>query len=76
VREQARANGITEIIEKAGGKVLADTCMVVAPLEEMGIKFIMTNSAKAATYLPSHQGAIVQFGTTEQCVRAALEERF
>ncbi|HEX9971682.1 MAG TPA: aconitase X catalytic domain-containing protein [bacterium] len=76
VREEARANGILEIIEKASGKVLADTCMVVAPLEEMGIKFIVTNSAKAATYLPSHQGAIVHFGTTEQCINAAIQGKW
>ncbi|UCE04849.1 MAG: DUF521 domain-containing protein, partial [bacterium] len=76
VREQARASGIIEIIENAGGSVLADTCMVVAPLEEMGIKYIVTNSAKAATYLPSHQAAIVHFGTTEQCIQAAIEGHF
>ena len=73
VREDARANGILARIEKAGGSVLADTCMVVAPLEEMGIKFIATNSAKAATYLPSHQAAIVRYGTTEQCINAAIQ---
>ncbi len=76
VREDARANGILEIIEKAGGKILADTCMVVAPLEEMGIKFIATNSAKAATYLPSHQAAVVHFGTTERCIQAAINGYF
>jgi predicted aconitase len=76
VREEARANGLIKIIEKAGGRVLADTCMVVAPLEEMGIKYIATNSAKAATYLPSHQAAVVHFGTTEQCILAAMEGRF
>jgi predicted aconitase len=76
VREDARANGTLEIIENAGGTILADTCMVVAPLEEMGIKFIVTNSAKAATYLPSHQAAVVHFGTTEQCIQAAIKGHF
>jgi predicted aconitase len=76
VREDARADGILKIIETAGGKILADTCMVVAPLEEMGIKFIMTNSAKAATYLPSHQAAVVHFGTTEQCIQTAIKGQF
>ncbi|MCI0493684.1 aconitase X catalytic domain-containing protein [candidate division KSB1 bacterium] len=76
VRGDARANGILDIIEQAGGRVLADTCMVVAPLEEMGIKHIATNSAKAATYLPSHQGAIVHFGTTEQCISAAIQGKW
>jgi len=76
VREDARAQGILDTIERAGGRVLADTCMVVAPLEEMGIKFIATNSAKAATYLPSHLGAVVHFGTTEQCIQAAINGHF
>jgi len=76
VREEARTAGVLEIIENAGAKVLADTCMVVAPLEDMGIKYIVTNSAKAAAYLPSHQGAIVYFVTTEQCIQAAIEGHF
>lgn len=76
IREDARAHGLVDAIERAGGRVLADTCMVVAPLEEMGIKYIVTNSAKAATYLPSHQAAVVRFGTTEQCIRAAIKRTF
>jgi len=73
VREAAREVGITQALERAGARVLADTCMVVAPLEEMGFKYIATNSAKAATYLPSHQNALVYFGTTDQCIQAAIE---
>ena len=30
--------GYTKIIEKAGGQVVCDTCMVVAPIEEMDFK--------------------------------------
>lgn len=45
--------GYTAIIESAGGKVIADTCMVVCPLEEMGYKATGTNSGKAAHYLAS-----------------------
>ncbi|MFZ5515169.1 MAG: aconitase X [Candidatus Zhuqueibacterota bacterium] len=73
VRGQARSQGLASQIEQAGGRILADTCMVVAPLAEMGIRFIGTNSAKAATYLPSHQGIITHFGTTEQCIESAVE---
>ena len=29
--------GYTETIEKAGGKMVCDTCMVVAPIEELGL---------------------------------------
>lgn len=76
VREQARAKNLVAMIEQAGGRVLADTCMVVAPLEEMGIKHIVTNSVKAAVYLPAHQSAIVHLGTSEQCIAAALSGRW
>ncbi len=51
-KEAATRMGVTEIIEKAGGKVVADTCTVVSPIERMGYKTIGVNSGKAANYLP------------------------
>lgn len=42
-----------EIFEKFGAKVWYDTCMVVSPLEELGIRKVTTNSTKAAKYLKS-----------------------
>jgi predicted aconitase len=44
--------GFTDIINKAGGKVVADTCMVVSPIKKMGFKITGVNSGKAANYLP------------------------
>jgi hypothetical protein len=52
VKEAANRMGFTQIIEDAGGKVVADTCMVVAPIENMGYKTTAVNSGKAANYLP------------------------
>ncbi|OGD52626.1 hypothetical protein A3K80_03985 [Candidatus Bathyarchaeota archaeon RBG_13_38_9] len=49
----AKSKGYIDKIEKAGGRVLKDTCMVVTPLERMGISRVMTNSSKAAYYLPT-----------------------
>lgn len=37
---------------KPGGKIVADTCMVVSPIESMGYKTTAVNSGKAANYLP------------------------
>ncbi len=51
-KEAATRMGFTEIIEKAGGKVVADTCTVVSPIERMGYKITGVNSGKAANYLP------------------------
>ena len=59
-------------IEAAGGRVVADTCMVVAPVEQLGFRTMATNSAKMAFYARSHSGLQVRFGTIEQCVEAAL----
>jgi hypothetical protein len=58
-------------IEAAGGHVVADTCLVVAPMHELGFRSMATNSAKMASYTPSHSGLEVRFGTLEQCIRAA-----
>ena len=72
VRERAEREGLVAPIEAAGGHVFADTCLVVAPMEELGFKAMATNSAKAAFYAPSHSGLQCRFGTLEQCIAAAL----
>ncbi|MEW5996551.1 MAG: aconitase X catalytic domain-containing protein [Candidatus Micrarchaeota archaeon] len=53
VKEIAVRQGLNGIIEKAGGKLVADTCMVVSPMEEMGFRSTGVNSAKAVKYLPT-----------------------
>ncbi|MFW6121222.1 MAG: aconitase X [Petrotogales bacterium] len=52
MKEAADRMGLTKIIEKAGGHIVADTCMVVSPIEKMGYKTTGVNSGKAANYLP------------------------
>jgi predicted aconitase len=71
VREQADAQGLLAKLTGCGAEIVADTCMVVAPLKDMGLRTLATNAAKAAFYLPSHHGISVYFGSTEQCVEAA-----
>jgi len=51
-KEAATRMGFTELIEKAGGKVVADTCAVVSPIEHMGYRTTAVDSGKAASYLP------------------------
>jgi hypothetical protein len=46
-------------IEAAGGRVVADTCLVVAPVADLGFHTLATNSAKMAFYAPSHSGLAV-----------------
>jgi predicted aconitase len=52
MKEVADRMGLTQIITDAGGKIVADTCMVVSPLEQMGYSVTGVNSGKAANYLP------------------------
>jgi predicted aconitase len=52
VKEAAQRMGFNDIIERAGGKIVADTCCVVSPIEDMGYKTTGVNSGKAANYLP------------------------
>jgi len=49
-----------EILEKNNIKILADTCPVVMPLKEIGIKSVATNSGKMRFYL-LNQGIKVYF---------------
>ena len=75
-RERAQEKGLVGLIEAAGGRVVADTCLVVAPIEELGLRSMATNSAKAAFYAPTHSGLVVRFGRLEQCLEAAVTGRW
>jgi predicted aconitase len=52
MKETSDRMGFTDIINKAGGRIVADTCMVVSPIEDMGYNITGVNSGKAANYLP------------------------
>jgi predicted aconitase len=71
-RDAAAQRGIVARIEAAGGRVVADTCLVVAPAVELGFRSLATDSAKMAFYAPSHSGLQVRFGPLERCLEAAL----
>ncbi len=65
LKEEAVKLGYNTIIEAAGGRIVADTCMVVCPLEQMGFTVTGTNSGKAAKYLPNLCKQKVAFGDIE-----------
>jgi predicted aconitase len=75
-RQAAEATGLVDRLELAGARVVADTCMVVAPVSELGFRSLATNSAKMAQYAPSHSGLAVRFGSLQQCLEAALTGRW
>ena len=71
VYREARRRGYVDVIEGAGGRVFRDTCMVVAPLREMGWREVATNSFKAAHYASS-MGLVAQLGTATELVEEAM----
>jgi hypothetical protein len=71
-RDRARAAGWVQVIEAAGGQVVADTCAVVAPVRSIGITTMATNAGKMACYAPAHSKVKMRYGSLEQCVAAAV----
>ncbi len=69
MKEAANRMGFTETIEKAGGKIVADTCMVVSPIEDMGYKITAVNSGKAANYLPGFCKQEVVFNNIKSLIK-------
>jgi hypothetical protein len=72
VKEAAERMGYNEIIAKAGGSIVADTCMVVSPIEKMGYKTTGVNSGKAANYLPGFCKQEVCFANIDDLVEGQL----
>ncbi|MFH1651582.1 MAG: aconitase X catalytic domain-containing protein [Chloroflexota bacterium] len=71
----ARGMGLVDIIEGAGGRVMADTCVITKSEELMkdcrpGI--IATDSGKLAIELSAHEYARTHFGSAADCVAAAV----
>lgn len=72
IKEAAVRMGYNEIIAKAGGSIVADTCMVVSPIEKMGFKTTGVNSGKAANYLPGFCKQEVCFANIDDLVEGQL----
>jgi predicted aconitase len=72
VRDEAASRGLLARIEASGGRIVSDTCLVVAPVEALGFRSMATNSGKGAFYGPSHAHVATHFGSLEQCLDAAI----
>lgn len=72
--------GYTAIIEKAGGKVVCDTCPVLAPTrdlaQKMGHRILTTNSAKMAHYSPGQFGLMTHYGNIDKIIEAAISGKW
>jgi predicted aconitase len=76
VKREADAAGYSQVIAGAGGVLLTDTCSAFAQAVPPGTKVAALDSAKQAHYLPAILGIQAWFGTTEDCIRAALTGRW
>ena len=71
VYDEAVAAGHVGVIEGAGGRVYRDTCMVVAPVKEMGWREVATNSFKAGHYM-ANMGLRTRMGTIGELLTEVL----
>jgi predicted aconitase len=72
IKAMADRNGYTDIILKAGGQLMTDTCPLNTNLFPSGTKVVATDSAKHAHYAPAIGNKEVWFGRMEECVDAAI----
>jgi len=76
VRQRADERGLTDVIRKAGGHVLTDTCSAIGLALPPGTKVAALDSAKQVHYLPAMTGIQAWFGSTADCIDAALTGRW
>lgn len=76
VKTTADANGYTRAIEAAGGHVMTDTCSAVGRMMPQGTRVVALDSAKQVHYLPAIMGIEAWFGTTQECIEAAVTGRW
>jgi predicted aconitase len=75
MRALAERAGALDPIERFGGEITVDTCILTTPMLPSNVKTLMTNSAKYAYYAPGLLNTQVVFGSLEDCVRSAVEGR-
>jgi hypothetical protein len=72
VKRAADDAGYSKTIADAGGVVLTDTCSAFAQALPPGTRVAALDSAKQAHYLPAIMGIQAWFGSTEDCINAAI----
>ena len=76
VRALSEANGYAQTIRDAGGVVLSDTCSAIGQAVPPGTRVAALDSAKQTHYLPAMMGIEAWFGTTDDCIDAAISGRW
>jgi predicted aconitase len=80
VKAFAERCGFKQTIEKAGGRMVIDTCPILSPMAELardkGYQALVTNSAKLAHYAPGQWAMPTYYGSLQKCLKAAVEGTF
>jgi predicted aconitase len=76
VKASADSAGLTATIEAAGGRLMTDTCSAIGRVVPPGTRVVALDSAKQAHYLPAIMGIEAWFGTTRDCIEAAVTARW
>jgi len=71
VLDGVERRGWRERLERAGVRLVTDTCTYITPIIPAAARNVMTNSAKWAFYAPANLGVDVVFGSLAECVRSA-----
>ncbi len=72
MRDLARDAGLLSPLERFGGRITVDTCILATPMLPKSVKRIMTSSAKYAYYSPGLLDTEVVFGSVDDCVESAV----
>ncbi|MFC7051007.1 aconitase X [Emcibacter nanhaiensis] len=76
VKLQADARGFTDIIQGAGGMLMTDTCSAISQIIPPDTKVVALDSAKQTHYLPAFMGVEAWYGTTTDCINAAVSGKW
>jgi predicted aconitase len=76
VKAEAEREGLVQTIRSAGAAVLTDTCSAIGQVMPPGTKVVALDSAKQTHYLPAIMGIQAWFGTTGDCIDAAISGRW
>ena len=76
IRSVADRMGYSDILTRAGARLMSDTCPALSRVQPEQVKVVATDSCKQAHYLPATHGWQTWFGTVEQCIDSAVAGRW
>jgi predicted aconitase len=75
VAREAERRGLVQVLERAGGRLVVDTCTYWSGILDGRPGIMMTSSAKWAYYAPGNLDVRVLFASMRECVQSAVEGR-